>query len=1155
MHTPTSSRWLWRALASGTLVFASTLHAQVAPQQPQPKSDDEIHVLSPFQVQTTADVGYEASRSLSGMGLNTKLTDIGAAISVVTAKFIEDTGSANLSDVLVYQTNMEVKGFGGSLSGVTPSLGGVTGEPSLSNREVGTRVRGLAEATMGRNFNRAVIPADAYNTERVEINRGANALLFGVGSPAGIINTSTTVAELHKNFGDVDMSVGSHGSWKAGFDYNHALLRDELAVRASAVRRSERYQQNFAYTDTDRKQVSSTWEPKALRNIGLLTATTLRATYEKGRISSNNPRVLTPSDRLSSWFDETLPANLRALGARGKVSYDPTVGPFNVFNSAQRNATLGVIDAVNRSPTFMFQDVNATAPRDNIPRNAAGQTVLGRPLVSDFVFFPSTRLTGTAVGSYSREMSRVRLDYGMPDQAFYSAENISDPSIFNFYDNLLVGPNSEGRSNLESIDLSWQQLLFTRKAGIEVSYNRQRWNESLQNLFQENTPWLSIDTNSRMWTGEPNPNFGRPFISAAGSAGYGEQKIATTRAKLFYELNLQETLRNRIGGALGRHVVSLLGQREKLRIESHTGGSLFYTPDTWTNGTNQSRTTQGSKQIVAWVYLGPSLANATSPHGIQLPGIQQNLMNFHQQVNGQGVVLARLRAPNAAAATQAIYDPYYTPLTVLREDRRVTHTATGARLDERTLDSEAVALQSNWLWDHLVSTVGWRKEKSSIIGADAPTDSGGEGFRRLDDPAFSLSNPALVPQRFSESLFVWSGVAKAPEKWIRRLPLLSALNVYYGTSENFSPPDENTVDPFGKAIPPPRGITKEKGVYLEAFNGRISVRANFFETTQTGSFNGTVGGLAAVVVGRHSTVYTMVRAGNIRDAGNGFPVGYVAPPQALLNLFNWRVNNGTPASTDPGVRDTSDFVTKGKEFEVMFRPARGLSFIFNASQQESVRSNTGAATRKLLFDTPLATGRPLATEWLQDWAYQIPLNVGAIGKEGDRQDQNILGPSFQYGVLNRFNGAIAADGAVVQELRRWRFNFVGKYDFQGERLKGWGIGSGVRWLDKSAIGYPIANFRADLTPVPAGAPARESDIRITDARHPFFGPEETNIDGWISYQRKILNGKIDWRTQLNVRNIFTENELRPVGRNPDGSVAIWSIAEGRKFTLSTKFSF
>jgi outer membrane receptor for monomeric catechols len=85
---------------------ALTSLAQVAP--PRPPAEDVL-VMSPFQVQTTTDVGYEASRSLAGMGLNTKLTDLGASVSVITAKFLEDTGSTNLSDVLVYQTSMAAR--------------------------------------------------------------------------------------------------------------------------------------------------------------------------------------------------------------------------------------------------------------------------------------------------------------------------------------------------------------------------------------------------------------------------------------------------------------------------------------------------------------------------------------------------------------------------------------------------------------------------------------------------------------------------------------------------------------------------------------------------------------------------------------------------------------------------------------------------------------------------------------------------------------------------------------------------------------------------------------------------------------------------------------------------------------------------------------
>ena len=530
-------------------------------------------------------------------------------------------------------------------------------------------------------------------------------------------------------------------------------------------------------------------------------------------------------------------------------------------------------------------------------------------------------------------------------------------------------------------------------------------------------------------------------------------------------------------------------------------------------------------------------------------------MNMQNEIHGKGVILSRVQAPSVAVAGQAQYAPYTTPIIVLREDREVTHSAGFANLSERTLDSQALALQSNWLWDRVVSTVGWRKEKSSILGVTAPFDPTGEGYVRVDDPRYSLANPAITPQAFKKTLFAWSGVAKMPEKWLKRVPGITALNVFYGTSENFSPPATRTVDTFGNEIAPPRGITKEKGLYLEAFNGRITARLNFFETTQTGSFNSTVGAIPAAIMLQYSQAVSMVRAGNIPDGGGGVPVGFVAPPKALLDTFKAQLVNGALQYTDPGVRDTSDFVSKGTEVEVMFRPTRGLSFVLNVSEQESVRSNTGAAVRKLLFDTPTASGKPIATEWKNEWAYQVPLNVGALPAIGSRTDVNMLSNNFQSLALNRFNTAASSDGAVVQELRKWRANVVANYEFQGERLKGFGVGTGLRWLDKPAIGFPVISLRADLTPVPPGAAALISDVRVSDVRNPFYGPTEMRYDGWLSYQRKILNGKVGFKAQLNVRNLFTHNELVPVVINPDGKAAVYSIAEGRKVTFSTKFSF
>ncbi len=1144
----------WRrgvlALVTSALLTTPAMGQAVPPPTKSSAATEEAVELSPFVVTETANVGYEATESLAGTGLATKLTDLGASVSVVTAKFLEDTGANDLRDVLVYQTNVEVSGLGGNFAGTSPSLGGVTGEPSFTNN-TRTRVRGLAAATQGRNFYRSLIPMDSYNTDRVEINRGANSLLFGVGSPAGIINYSTHRADPQKNFRELGLSFGSHESWRGTFDVNQAIVKGQLAIRASTVVDHEKFNQKPAFNENERAYAALEWRIKQLER-GILSGTTLRASFEEGRIRSNNPRVLTPTDRLSYWFEDTLPAQFQALGARPKIGYDPRQDVGNQFTIAKGTTTLGVIANVNRSPTFVFQDPTATVPQDSVLPG-----VHARPFVSNRSYFAHTGAIGTSAHAYVRETSRILNDLAYPDAQFYTSQHLTDPSIFNFFETLLDGVNKEEKTNFASKEIALDQVLFGGHAGFEVAYNHQKFDESVQSLIPAGAPWISIDVNTHLWTGEVNPNYGRPFTSTGGDASYNQSELETSRAKAFYRLDFGDQLKSRLGRALGRHVFSGLVQREKFTSEGRGGGTPHFTPDLWTNGGNQSRAAAQSKQIVAWHYLGDSVVNRTSPAGLGLPGISADRLNFQDTFNGQAQVLGRVLPPSDAIARQDLpqYRPTVIPLTILRDDRMITNTATGATTSRRTLESQAFATQSNWLGDHLVSTFGWRKEQSSTQRVSAPPDPSGQGFVLVNDPAYSLANSTLGTQEFEDTLFSWSVVAKTPRAWLRRVPFVSAFNVFYGVSENFDPPASQTIDTFGNALPPPNGETEEYGTYLEVAQGKLAVKLNFFKTTQTGSFNGSVGGLASGIVGRHVAVYNSVRTGNIANRGDGFPANYVAPPQALLDLFNVRVNNGLIASTNPGVQDTSDFSTEGIELEVLLRPTRGLNLVFNLAKQESVRTNTGAATRKLLFETPTASGRPIVEEWTQDWAYHIPLNTGALAAAaaGDRADPNTLGGGTQRSTINAWNANALADGGPVHELRKWRANAVANYDFQAERLRGWGVGTAVRWQDKAAIGAPVALFGPDLQPATdANDPA---NIRVQDVRNPIYGPTETNFDAWVSYKTKLWSDRVDLKVQLNVRNLTVGNELTPVAANPDGTIAVWQIKEPRRYTLSATFGF
>jgi hypothetical protein len=81
-----------------------------------------------------------------------------------------------------------------------------------------------------------------------------------------------------------------------------------------------------------------------------------------------------------------------------------------------------------------------------------------------------------------------------------------------------------------------------------------------------------------------------------------------------------------------------------------------------------------------------------------------------------------------------------------------------------------------------------------------------------------------------------------------------------------------------------------------------------------------------------------------------------------------------------------------------------------------------------------------------------------------------------------------------------------------------------------------------------------SDVSF-DIANPYRGPTETNVDFWVGYGRKNVWRGIDWRVQLNVRNVAQHDSLIPVTAQPDGSPAGFRIAPVETWTLQNTFKF
>src|SRR5687768_14205170 len=123
--------------------------AQQAPSAPVSESpapdEEDVVVLSPFEVSADAERGYSAATTLAGNRLNTELRDVGNAIQVITPQFLKDTGAVNNETLLQYTTGTEVGNVYGNFTGLGDGAQ-LNETDRFRNPNQNTRVRGLTAA-------------------------------------------------------------------------------------------------------------------------------------------------------------------------------------------------------------------------------------------------------------------------------------------------------------------------------------------------------------------------------------------------------------------------------------------------------------------------------------------------------------------------------------------------------------------------------------------------------------------------------------------------------------------------------------------------------------------------------------------------------------------------------------------------------------------------------------------------------------------------------------------------------------------------------------------------------------------------------------------------------------------------------------------------
>ncbi len=1138
------------------------------------EEDEDVLVMSPFIVTADDTIGYQATSTLAGTRLRTDLRDLGSAISVVTPELFEDTGAVDAATILSYTLGTEVGGVQGNFS---DGLGRnhnnrATQDTQRLDSENSQRIRGLSSATLTRNFYITNIPFDSYNTNRVDISRGANSLLFGIGEPGGIINNSTLQAFADgNNFGSVSARIGERNSLRLNADFHHVLVEDRLAIRLATLHEEFNYQQEPAY-ERDRR-IYMAFEGIILRNednsnMGPLK---IRGSAEIGEIEGTPPNIFPPGDSFTSWWE--LPDAIELTKVPGvQVPFwhpqasqlDPSLVKDWVADPADYPRYHPEIGLTSWSPQMVIDSRLGLDPFSNIP--IAGDTPGNWDVGIRFqdpndqnnmvVYQLGTRngdpRTRTDLGFNRRMRELVSQSFFASQRNGQTIPNFTVPVIMNrdVWDNtkgLITGNTNFVSKKFEAYNAVIEQTFFENNLGIELGFDQQRFQRygylpfNSQEVNGDTGQYdVYLDLTTHYANGDVNPNFGRPMMISR-DVGSSDMNVTRTtereayRATAFYNIDLEEHF-DKLGGWLGEHTFTAFLNEQS--VENHnTDWSLY-----WSTGADPDIAHRDGnawdRRVRQRVYLGPSALNMSSPDQLQIQRMNVQIINEP----GVGFIANNWSNEPAGVGSAQQYD-YST--------QRYWN---GVGRNKTEISTWVLSWQGRLLKDHLVLLYGYREDDPSRFDNITRAQAQAMGFdNRLPglgggtNPDFAQYQDEEVPGIESRVTRTASAVLHIPDNY---LPDSTGLSFHWGESENF---DLSTArrNIYGEVLPPPVGETEEYGFSVSLFDNKLVARFNWYETISTGTTHTVSGDANAYSAGAGGITWWLRRwteaaetisfaeaVANVTPAGMTFPYSSYEEvfneiiswtPDRVMAFRNLRVDSSDPTNIEilsepnPGQSVTRDTTSEGFEIDLTWNIKPHWRLALNVAQQEAMQSNTAPALREVFEDVQTAL---LASPLLDFLDYP-------------------LAPDITY--RSRFDGinvpairsALAFDNAKVQELREWRYNLITNYEFIQGKFEGLGVGGSLRWQGESAVGYP--NIIVDGAAIP-------------DVNNPFLGEAESNIDAWISYKRKITD-KIDWKIQLNVRNLIGDDDYIPVVINPDGNVAVVRNPNPQEFFITNTFSF
>ena len=1131
---------------------------------------DEVIELSPFQVKAD-DKGYFSANTMSGTRMNSKIEDLGQSITVMTKEQMIDFAMLDINDVFDYMASTE--GTGSYSQFDTDRTGAVVDQVSL-NPNNANRVRGIGNANIAFNniATSGRVPVDPLWMDSLELSRGPNANIFGLGNASGTVNQVPATANLTRDFSRVELRGDSYEGWRASLDVNRRILKNKLSVRASYANQHTGFVRKPSGEDARRLSFQVKAQP--FKN------TTVSGSWYNYRNAAVRPNFTTPRDYYTGWL------------AAGKPGWNPVTGLVTLGNGQVygNGNVLGSTTPYAAAPTFFI--AGGPENRSIFQIGAPGQT----PYWSMTRYTSGALATSDPYGSTNAGIGLLTTGpsetYTATQQPLYNsvARPISNRSIYD-WTNINLAGNSKAWDDVTTYLAQLDQIILNtpkQTLAAQVTFLREDA-KRLENQpmgpasVNSNVGQLQVDVNQVNLDGTPNPYFGRPYLRSNEPFLRDKPLLwDTTRAQAVYRLDFSEDK----GFSKWLGTQQLLGyyeykdQQNRQYTYRHSALGL---DKAWQQKYAALNTPLGNRVQQAI----PDPRYTIAPGNYARVNEQYYVGNtvgggieYAPSYFPEGVSVPYVWGPSSGAMIKDVSAIGFTPSP---------DAGGGGASVQTVIKTKGGVLQSTFLTGKLVSTFGLRED--TVYDHNAPLATLTPDLRAYDFAASNKWLPgwreakgktksmSIVARPFRDLGFLKSAVNGGNGITRFMAEAVSSLSLTYNSSDNFIAQGP-AFDLFLKPLPNQTGTSKDMGLWMTMLDGKLSVRYNHFDTKQLNLRNGDITTMAQRILRYEGFVAT--DAWNLRTQTtawlNGLGTGGAATneqiaaaikmPIAQYNGLQTIVANNTYAAV-------MDAQSKGDELEVNYNPTKNWTISASATKTEAINTAVGSAV-----DDYISARMPIWTTLEDPRFTQTTQTIGGIttaitptslptGATGRLLWWNILGTPFStvagYNATNsaatNFAANVDAPMAVFRaligrprpQIRKYSAKFNTKFNLAGisdnHILKSMSVGGSLRWSDKGSIGFYGLGYdpAKDLT-LPANR------ILQLDPNRPIYSPAETYVDLFVSYRTKLFGDRVRANFQLNVKNVQESGGgLQATGAFFDGRPSTYRIVDPRQFILSASF--